>query len=87
VDNGEGQAVNGGDQHCCCGDKNEPLVHGRIRAGAKGKKDERPKKRIRVHTGDLQQTNDEFEKKHAKFCEDLRALRKVRLEKLKEKRI
>ncbi len=43
MDNDEGQAADGGDQDRCCRDENEPLVHGRIRAGAEGKKDERPK--------------------------------------------
>jgi hypothetical protein len=39
--------------------------------------------RIRMHTADLQQTEEEFEKKLAAFCSDLMALRKIRLEKLR----
>ena len=39
--------------------------------------------RIRVQTADLDQTDKEFDEKLAKFCDDLRAFRKIRLEKLK----
>ena len=43
---------------------------------------DRKVQRIRVHTANLEQSNEEFERKLAGFCDDLRALRKVRLEKL-----
>lgn len=42
---------------------------------------DRQVQRIRVHTANLEDSNEEFEKKLKGFCDDLRALRKIRLEK------
>jgi hypothetical protein len=47
---------------------------------------DRQVQRIRVHTANLESSNDEFEAKLAGFSDDLRALRKVRLEKLSGER-
>ncbi len=44
---------------------------------------DRKVQRIRVRTANLEQTDEEFDKKLAEFCDDLRALRKARLEKLR----
>jgi hypothetical protein len=44
---------------------------------------DRKVQRIRVRTADLQQTDEEFDKKLSEFCSELKALRRVRLEKLK----
>jgi len=44
---------------------------------------DRQVQRIRVHTANLESSNQEFEQKLTGFCEDTRALRKIRLEKLK----
>lgn len=43
---------------------------------------DRKVQRLRVRTANLELSDDEFEKKLAEFCEDLRALRKSRLTKL-----
>ena len=44
---------------------------------------DRKVQRIRVRTANLEQTDEEFDKKLAEFCDDLRTLRKARLEKLR----
>lgn len=43
---------------------------------------DRAVQRVRVRTADLEQPEEEFEKKLASFCESLRSLRKIRLDKL-----